>query len=232
MALKFVSYKACPFVQRVAITLQYKDVDYDIEYIDLGNPPDWFLSISPLKKVPIMIVDDTVIFESVVINEYIDEAYPPTLQPKDLLLKAKNRSWVEFSNNISLYTFQLTIKEGKIDFESTLEELLDDFDRVEEYLWAEPFFNGKQFSLVDASYAPIFQRLNYLEQIYKPIIEKDRYPRLTNWKDNLLSLKAVKESTVAEIQNLYYQLLWTRQGYISNYLSEKEYGKRPTKKLY
>ncbi|MDP7553072.1 MAG: glutathione S-transferase family protein [Candidatus Thioglobus sp.] len=232
MALKFVSYKACPFVQRVAITLQYKDVDYDIEYIDLGNPPDWFLSISPLKKVPIMIVDDTVIFESVVINEYIDEAYPPTLQPKDLLLKAINRSWVEFSNNISLYTFQLTIKEGKIDFESTLEELLDDFDRVEEYLWAEPFFNGKQFSLVDASYAPIFQRLNYLEQIYKPIIEKDRYPRLTNWKDNLLSLKAVKESTVAEIQNLYYQLLWTRQGYISNYLSEKEYGKRPTKKLY
>ena len=232
MALKLVSYKACPFVQRVAITLQYKDVDYDIEYIDLGNPPDWFLSISPLKKVPIMIVDDTVIFESVVINEYIDEAYPPTLQPKDLLLKAINRSWVEFSNNISLYTFQLTIKEGKIDFESTLEELLDDFDRVEEYLWAEPFFNGKQFSLVDASYAPIFQRLNYLEQIYKPIIEKDRYPRLTNWKDNLLSLKAVKESTVAEIQNLYYQLLWTRQGYISNYLSEKEYGKRPIKKLY
>ena len=232
MALKFVSYKACPFVQRVAITLQYKDVDYDIEYIDLGNPPDWFLSISPLKKVPIMIVDDTVIFESVVINEYIDEAYPPTLQPKDLLLKAINRSWVEFSNNISLYTFQLTIKEGKIDFESTLEELLDDFDRVEEYLWAEPFFNGKQFSLVDASYAPIFQRLNYLEQIYNPIIEKDRYPRLTNWKDNLLSLKAVKESTVAEIQNLYYQLLWTRQGYISNYLSEKEYGKRHPKKLY
>ena len=232
MSLKLVSYKACPFVQRVAITLQYKGVDYDIEYIDLGNPPDWFLAASPLKKVPILIVDDTVIFESAVINEYIDEAYQPTLQPKDLLLKAKNRSWVEFSNNISLYTFQLTIKEGKIDFETVLEELLDDFDRVEEYLWAKPFFNGKQFSLVDASYAPIFQRLNFLEQIYKPIIIKDRYPRLINWKKNLLSLKAVKESTVAEIQNLYYQLLWTRQGYISSYLSEKEYGKRRPKKLY
>jgi len=232
MTLKLVSYKACPFVQRVAITLQYKGVDYDIEYIDLGNPPVWFLAISPLKKVPILIVDDTVIFESAVINEYIDEAYPPTLQPEDLLLKSKNRSWVEFSNNISLYTFQLTIKEEKIDFERVLEELLDDFDRIEEYLWTEPFFNGKQFSLVDASYAPILQRLNYLEQIYKPIIGKDRYPRLTNWKNNLLSLEAVKESTVAEIQNLYYQLLWTRQGYISSYLSEKEYGKRLPKKLY
>ena len=232
MTLKLVSYKACPFVQRVAITLQYKGVDYDIDYIDLGNPPVWFLAISPLKKVPILIVDDTVIFESAVINEYIDEAYQPTLQPEDLLLKAKNRSWVEFSNNISLYTFQLSVKEEKIDFERVLEELLDDFDRVEEYLWAEPFFNGKQFSLVDASYAPIFQRLNFLEQIYKPIIIKDRYPKLINWKKNLLSLKAVKESTVAEIQNLYYQLLWTRQGYISSYLSEKEYGKRRPKKLY
>ncbi len=151
MSLKLVSYKACPFVQRVAITLQYKGVDYDIEYIDLGTPPDWFLAISPLKKVPILIVGDTVIFESAVINEYIDEAYPPTLQPKDLLLKAKNRSWVEFSNNISLYTFQLSIKEGRVDFERVLDELLGDFDRVEEYLWAEPFFNGKQFSLVDAS---------------------------------------------------------------------------------
>ena len=232
MSLKLVSYKACPFVQRVAITLQYKGVDYDIEYIDLGNPPDWFLDISPLKKVPILIVDDTVIFESTVINEYIDEACPPTLQPKDLLLKATNRSWVEFSNNISMYTFQLSIKEGRADFERVLDELLGDFDQVEQYLWTEPFFNGKQFSLVDASYAPIFQRLNFLEQIYKPIIKKDRYPRLINWKKNLLSLKAVKDSTVAEIENLYYQLLWTRQGYISNYLSEKDYGKRQPKKLY
>jgi len=42
----------------------------------------------------------------------------------------------------------------------------------------------------------------------------------------------VKQSTVKDIQNLYYQLLWTRQGYISQFLSEKEYGKRPTKSTY
>ena len=57
----------------VAITLEYKGIDYDIEYIDLANPPEWFLAISPLKKVPLLIVDGTVIFESAVINEYIDE---------------------------------------------------------------------------------------------------------------------------------------------------------------
>ncbi len=232
MKLKIVSYKACPFVQRVAITLQYKSIDYDIEYIELDNPPAWFLAISPLKKVPLLIAGDKVIFESAVINEYIDEAYPPTLHPKDLLVKAVNRSWIEFSNNISLYTFNLTIKETKSEFKDTLEELLKDFDLVEDYIKTQPFFNGEQFSLVDASYAPIFQRLEYIAHIYKPIFTPNRYPKLIRWKDSLLSLEAVSRSAVKEIQKLYYQLLWTRQGYISNYLSEKEYGKRPVKKLY
>jgi len=232
MTLKLVSFKACPFVQRVAITLQYKGIDYDIEYIDLANPPEWFIAISPLKKVPLLIVDGTVIFESAVINEYIDEVYPPTLHPDDLLMKAINRSWIEFCNNISLYTFQLTIKEKKNDFEDTLEELLSDFDLVEDYLKAKPFFNGEKFSLVDSSYAPVFQRLEFLSQIYEPIIVPERHPKIAKWKDNLLSLKAVNRSTVEEIQNLYYQLLWTRQGYISQFLSEREYGKRSTKSFY
>ena len=85
---------------------------------------------------------------------------------------------------------------------------------------------------MDSSYAPIFQRLEFLAQIYKPIIVSERHPKLEKWKDNLLPLKEVKCSTVAEIQNLYYQLLWTRQGYISQFLSEREYGKRSIKRLY
>ena len=78
----------------------------------------------------------------------------------------------------------------------------------------------------------MFQRLEFLAQIYKPIIVPKRHPKLAKWKDNLLSLKEVKRSTVTQIQNLYYQLLWTRQGYISQFLSEREYGKRSTKSLY
>ena len=85
---------------------------------------------------------------------------------------------------------------------------------------------------MDSSYAPVFQRLEFLAQIYKPIIVSTRHPKLAKWKDNLLSLKALKRSTVVEIQNLYYKLLWTRQGYISQFLSESEYGERLTKSLY
>ncbi len=55
---KLVSFDVCPFVQRSIITLEEKKVPYDIEYIELGDPPGWFQEASPLGKVPILFVGD------------------------------------------------------------------------------------------------------------------------------------------------------------------------------
>ena len=95
MNLELISFKLCPFVQRSVITLLYKGTPYDITYIELDNPPKWFQDISPFGKVPVLKVEDTVIFESAVINEYIDEVTPGNLNPDEPLKKALNRSWVE-----------------------------------------------------------------------------------------------------------------------------------------
>lgn len=57
MNLKLVSFKICPFVQRSAITLIEKGIEYEITYIDIKNPPTWFLKLSPFAKVPILCVD-------------------------------------------------------------------------------------------------------------------------------------------------------------------------------
>jgi glutathione S-transferase len=100
MALHLISFKTCPFVQRAVITLKHKDIDFDITYIDLADPPDWFLEMSPLKKVPVLKVDDEILFESAVINEYLDEITGGDLQPKDPLARAKNRAWIEFASNM------------------------------------------------------------------------------------------------------------------------------------
>ena len=51
MKPKLISFKLCPFVQKAVLTLLSKGIDYDIEYIDLENPPQWFKDISPLGKV-------------------------------------------------------------------------------------------------------------------------------------------------------------------------------------
>ena len=68
-----VSFHVCPFVQRSLIVLEEKGVreHYDIRYIDLEARPDWFLHYSPMGQVPILIVGDTVLFESAAINEFI-----------------------------------------------------------------------------------------------------------------------------------------------------------------
>lgn len=229
---KLISFKLCPYVQRVAIALEYKAVEYDIEYIDLAAPPQWFLKISPLKKVPLLIVDSHVIFESAVINEYIDEAYPNRLHPEDLILRAQNRSWIEFGGICTQDAFKLSIKDTVEEFRDVLDGLLGKFDQLEHAVSGTPFFNGAAFSLVDATYAPLFQRLEYLDEIRPEIWNTARHPRISIWKESLLGLDAVRNSTVPDIRSLYRRLLWKRQGYISRFLDSNEYGNKALKSLY
>ena len=95
--LKLCSFKTCPWVHRAAIVLQEKGVDYDIEYIDRDNRPDWFLKISPHSKVPVLILDDQIaLFESNAIAEYLDETVAPRLHPADPVKRAQNRAWTDY----------------------------------------------------------------------------------------------------------------------------------------
>ena len=77
-----VSFKTCPWVQRAAIVLREKNIEFEFRHIDRDNRPDWFLAISPHKKVPVLRIDDKVsLFESNAINEYLDETIAPRLHP-------------------------------------------------------------------------------------------------------------------------------------------------------
>ena len=80
-ALKLISHKLCPYVQRAVIALTEKGVAFERIDIDLANKPDWFLKISPLGKTPVLQVGDIAIFESAVILEYLEETQPRPLHP-------------------------------------------------------------------------------------------------------------------------------------------------------
>ena len=56
--------------------LSEKQIPFQVTEIDLKNKPDWFLKISPYGKVPVLQHDDAVVYESAVINEYLDEVFP------------------------------------------------------------------------------------------------------------------------------------------------------------
>lgn len=76
-----ISSVTCPWVQRSVIAMRAKDVSFDVTYVDLQNKPDWFLALSPHGKVPVLKVDDTALFESNAIAEYLDETFEPKLTP-------------------------------------------------------------------------------------------------------------------------------------------------------
>src|SRR6266446_1144921 len=92
-----VSFKTCPWVQRAAIVLREKKVDFELSHIDPDNRPDWFLEISPHRKVPVLRIDDSVsLFESNAIAEYLDETIAPRLHPADPVARAVNRAWTDY----------------------------------------------------------------------------------------------------------------------------------------
>ena len=95
----------CPCVQRAAIVLAEKRVNFERRVVDLANKPDWFLAVSPLGKTPVLLAgeepDRTAVFESAVICEYLDDTLTPHLHPADALERARHRSWMEFGSACS-----------------------------------------------------------------------------------------------------------------------------------
>src|SRR6267154_6280000 len=92
-----VSFKTCPWVQRAAIVLREKKIEFEFRHIESDNRPDWFLAISPHRKVPVLRVDESVsLFESNAIAEYLDETVAPRLHPADPVERAVNRAWTDY----------------------------------------------------------------------------------------------------------------------------------------
>ncbi len=60
--IQLVSYKICPYVQRVRFALEEVGIPYSIRFINPYEPkPEWFLSLSESGKVPALLVEDSVI---------------------------------------------------------------------------------------------------------------------------------------------------------------------------
>ena len=196
--MQLVSFKLCPFVQRSVITLLYKDIPFDITYIDLDNPPDWFTAISPLGKVPLLQVDQTVLFESAVINEYVDETSPPALHPSDPMQKALNRAWIEFGSDLIANQYMYFSARTEERMERFRQMLFDKLQMLEKNLHCVPFFNGEQFSLVDAAFAPLFMRFELLpDDFYKDT------PKVQAWAAHLAQQPYVQQSVVDDLADLF-----------------------------
>ena len=196
--LELVSFELCPFVQRSIITLYQKNVPFKLTHIDLENPPLWFEEISPMGKVPVLKVGGKdVLFESAVINEFIDEITPPSLHSVDPLVKARDRSWIEFGSEMLGILYVLMVTDSEDYLEEKRFELFEGLGRMEGILSDDgPFFRGQEFGLVDATWAPFFVRMVLfldLDALHSAP-EWEALPKVRRWSTELLAMESVRKS--------------------------------------
>src|SRR3974390_2910294 len=150
-----VSFKTCPWVQRSAIVLREKRTEFEMRHIEPDNRPDWFLAISPHKKVPVLRIDDTVsLFESNAIAEYLDETIAPRLHPDDPVERAINRAWTDYVPTFAVGVTSTAYADTEADYLKAKEKIPVVFERLEQALTRQgsgPFFNGTKYALVDAA---------------------------------------------------------------------------------
>jgi glutathione S-transferase len=218
-----VSFKTCPWVQRAAIVLREKNIDFEFRHIEPDNRPDWFLAISPHKKVPVLRIDDKVsLFESSAIAEYLDETIAPRLHPEDAVERAVNRAWTDYVPTFAESVTGCAYSDNQAEYDKAVAKIPTAFERLEKALEKQgkgPLFNGAKYSLVDASYAPFLQRYFYLDRIRK-LGQLETYPRLKAWAEALMKRPSTHSFPDAEFEAMYRQNLKRRNKWLSQFVGE------------
>ena len=196
--IKLYDFKSSPNCQRVKIVLAEKNLPYEIVPVDLRaheqKTPD-YLKLNPYGKVPVLTDDDTVLYESCIINEYLEEKYPnPPLLPKEPAKKAKARILVDsgmahFDNPYQKLRMEL-MKDAKEQNQQVIDgakgEIKKLLQRFESEIGDNPYLTG-EFSLVDADLLPRFTRLEGFGVLPDPSL-----PRLGKYMERMKARPSVK----------------------------------------
>ena len=202
-SLTLVSHHLCPYVQRAAIALAEKGVAFERVAIDLAAKPDWFRAISPLGKVPLLIVRQTdgseaVLFESSVICEFIEETQAGArLHPADALERARHRGWMEFGSAVLSDLWGFETAKDATTYEAKRQALIAKFATIEAALGDGPYFSGPAFSLVDAVFAPVFRYFDVFDTI-APTGVFEGLPRVMAWRRALAARPSVRAAVTED----------------------------------
>ncbi|MCF6327412.1 MAG: glutathione S-transferase family protein [Devosiaceae bacterium] len=208
-----ISHHLCPYVQRAVIVLSEKQVAYKRTNIDLGAKPDWFLEISPLGRVPVLQTGGSVLFESQVIAEYLDEITPGSLHPVDPLKKAYHRSWIEFASGTLNSIAGFYSAPNVLTFEKKRLELHEKFKRIEQEIGG-PFFNGKQFHMIDGVWGTVFRYLDSFDKIADFALLED-LAAIKIWRQAIMKRPSVIGAAPIDYSNRLEKFLINKKSHIS-----------------
>ncbi|MBB1485781.1 glutathione S-transferase family protein [Oceanospirillum sediminis] len=218
--ITLISHKLCPYVQRAAIVLAEKGIEFERVYIDLANKPDWFLNISPLGKTPVLLTGQQAIFESSAICEYLDDVFKPGLHPEDPVTRARHRGWMEFGSSVlNAIGGYYNAKDGdRLNHQAGL--IQQKFEQLEAEISDGPFFNGQHFSMVDAVFAPVFRYFDLFDQIS----ETDFFasaPRVRQWRNHLSRCESVQHAVAENYTQMLADFVLQRQSELSKKITNE-----------
>jgi glutathione S-transferase len=164
--MKLYDYPDCPFAQKVRVVLAEKELEYETIFVDLRTGEHRqnaeFLKLNPYGKVPVLIDDEVIVYDSTIINEYLEDEYPhPSLMPADSSARARVRTLEDYCDNSFLPSAgfvqaELSKPAEEQDAERLARyrnELSRGLKRLEVFLSGKEYLVG-EFSLADISFVP------------------------------------------------------------------------------
>ncbi len=177
------------------MVLHEKRVDFEVREVDLSNKSDEFLAVSPTGKVPVVIVDGDSLYESNVVNQYLDEVTDePKLMPENPKRRAYARIWMTFADTDffpAVFVASVGRERGfsEDQISEAFEKLKTALRKLEERLKDRDYL-ADEFSLADIAHAGNFVRLRELEE--RDEVSLDEYPNVTAWIQDIESRESYK----------------------------------------
>ncbi len=197
--LELFSAQVCPYAHRSRLALAEKGLGFTLSEIDLSNKSQRFLDISPYGKVPVLLHNGRTVYESAIVNEYLNDTFPtPALLPDDPYQRAQARIWIDYFDNrfLDIYYDAMLGKDRSKDAEYR-EKIETGFRFIENEGIGKlsgdgPYWLGASLSLVDLAYYPFFERLPAWTR-HRGIDIPDDCGHLKKWYKAMLELPSVRE---------------------------------------
>jgi glutathione S-transferase len=182
---------------RTRMVLHEKGIDFEVHEVDLSNKSEEFLSVSPYGKVPVLSVSGTSLYESNIVNEYLDEVYDsPRLMPENPQERALVRSWMAFADDYffpSIYRVRMGLQRGysEDEIQEAKGKLYNALSRLERQLESGEYLVG-EYTLADIAHAGNLHRLGVLANSGEVSLEK--HPKVMVWIERVQSRESYEAS--------------------------------------
>ena len=156
----------CPFSQRCRFVLYEKGMDFEIKDVDIFNKPEDLAVMNPYNQVPVLVERDLILYESNIINEYIDERFPhPQLMPGDPVMRGRGRL-VLFRMEKELFSLVHVLENPNStnkEMAKAREAIGNGLTMLAPAFTKNKYILGDDFSMIDVVLSPLLWRLDHYD---------------------------------------------------------------------